>query len=65
MLLQQWPPIVIVCYIPRQANTVAHRIANYGLRERDLSYWMELGLPWLLGCAQWLYLSLVLVSHSN
>lgn len=41
MLLQQRPPIV-VCYLPRQAKTVAHRIANYGLRERDLAYSMEL-----------------------
>lgn len=36
-------PSVTVRQIPRPANKVAHRIAKFSLRDRDLSYWLESG----------------------
>ncbi|BFG24761.1 hypothetical protein CerSpe_110350 [Prunus speciosa] len=37
-----------VRFVPHTANTVAHRIACYSLRAKELCYWLGDGPPWLL-----------------
>ncbi|CAL9020823.1 unnamed protein product [Prunus brigantina] len=41
---------VIIQHVSRKANGVAHQVAQYSLRNPGLSFWMEVGSPWLMDC---------------
>lgn len=39
---------IMVSYVPREANSMAHRLAYYSLQCHEPSFWVKSKPPWLL-----------------